>query len=119
MRPSEQGNWWAQQDSNLRLPPCEGGTLPLSYAPGIAAEGDRGPPANIFLKNIICRPWGPDVPTAVPAEICLQPLTAQRYNYLAGMPATPPNPGLPRLRTASRPEDSEENLAEFDSDTQP
>jgi hypothetical protein len=26
--------WWAQQDSNLRLPPCEGGTLPLSYAPG-------------------------------------------------------------------------------------
>ena len=25
--------WWAQQDSNLRLPPCEGGTLPLSYAP--------------------------------------------------------------------------------------
>jgi hypothetical protein len=27
------GIWWAQQDSNLRLPPCEGGTLPLSYAP--------------------------------------------------------------------------------------
>src|ERR1700679_1082379 len=26
-------SWWAQQDSNLRLPPCEGGTLPLSYAP--------------------------------------------------------------------------------------
>ncbi len=26
-------DWWAQQDSNLRLPPCEGGTLPLSYAP--------------------------------------------------------------------------------------
>jgi len=25
--------WWAQQDSNLRLPPCEDGTLPLSYAP--------------------------------------------------------------------------------------
>ena len=25
--------WWARQDSNLRLPPCEGGTLPLSYAP--------------------------------------------------------------------------------------
>ena len=22
--------WWALQDSNLRLPPCEGGTLPLS-----------------------------------------------------------------------------------------
>jgi hypothetical protein len=31
--------WWAQQDSNLRLPPCEGGTLPLSYAPLIAVEG--------------------------------------------------------------------------------
>jgi hypothetical protein len=31
--------WWAQQDSNLRLPPCEGGTLPLSYAPG--ADGQR------------------------------------------------------------------------------
>ncbi len=30
--------WWAQQDSNLRLPPCEGGTLPLSYAPGTALE---------------------------------------------------------------------------------
>jgi hypothetical protein len=22
--------WWAIQDSNLWLPPCEGGTLPLS-----------------------------------------------------------------------------------------
>jgi hypothetical protein len=22
--------WWALQDLNLRLPPCEGGTLPLS-----------------------------------------------------------------------------------------
>ena len=22
--------WWALQDSNLRLPPCEDGTLPLS-----------------------------------------------------------------------------------------
>src|SRR5262249_22714232 len=22
--------WWAIEDSNLRLPPCEGGTLPLS-----------------------------------------------------------------------------------------
>ena len=22
--------WWALKDSNLRLPPCEGGTLPLS-----------------------------------------------------------------------------------------
>ena len=30
--------WWAQQDSNLRLPPCEGGTLPLSYAPGTRLE---------------------------------------------------------------------------------
>lgn len=32
--------WWAQQDSNLRLPPCEGGTLPLSYAP-VAAIPER------------------------------------------------------------------------------
>jgi hypothetical protein len=31
--------WWAQQDSNLRLPPCEGGTLPLSYAP-LRGPGD-------------------------------------------------------------------------------
>ena len=31
--------WWAQQDSNLRLPPCEGGTLPLSYAPGTTLRG--------------------------------------------------------------------------------
>jgi hypothetical protein len=30
--------WWAQQDSNLRLPPCEGGTLPLSYAPLISQQ---------------------------------------------------------------------------------
>jgi hypothetical protein len=34
--------WWAQQDSNLRLPPCEGGTLPLSYAPGVASEDCDG-----------------------------------------------------------------------------
>jgi hypothetical protein len=27
---SENTRWWALQDSNLRLPPCEGGTLPLS-----------------------------------------------------------------------------------------
>jgi hypothetical protein len=26
---------WAQQDSNLRLRPCEGRTLPLSYAPAV------------------------------------------------------------------------------------
>ena len=25
--------WWAHKDLNLGLPPCEGGTLPLSYAP--------------------------------------------------------------------------------------
>jgi hypothetical protein len=31
--------WWAQQDLNLRLPPCEGGTLPLSYAP-LSQSGD-------------------------------------------------------------------------------
>ncbi len=30
---------WAQQGSNLRLRPCEGRTLPLSYAPGGAALG--------------------------------------------------------------------------------
>src|SRR6185437_13713048 len=44
--------WWAQQDSNLRLPPCEGGTLPLSYAPrnpvggtGVrVSSGDRSSP---------------------------------------------------------------------------
>ncbi len=27
--------WWAQQDLNLRLLPCEGSTLPLSYAPSM------------------------------------------------------------------------------------
>ena len=36
------GLWWAQQDSNLRLPPCEGGTLPLSYAPGAADHPAAG-----------------------------------------------------------------------------
>ncbi len=35
-----EGRWWAQQDSNLRLPPCEGGTLPLSYAP-LAGGGEK------------------------------------------------------------------------------
>lgn len=34
--------WWAQQDSNLRLPPCEGGTLPLSYAPNCLAAAAPG-----------------------------------------------------------------------------
>ena len=29
---------WAQQGLNLRLPPCEGGTLPLSYAPVVTLE---------------------------------------------------------------------------------
>src|SRR5258707_13319720 len=30
---SQAETWWAQQDLNLRLRPCEGRTLPLSYAP--------------------------------------------------------------------------------------
>lgn len=33
---------WAQQGSNLRLHPCEGCTLPLSYAPARARSGRRG-----------------------------------------------------------------------------
>ena len=35
--------WWAQQGSNLRPPPCKGGALPLSYAPvtGAGAEQPR------------------------------------------------------------------------------
>jgi hypothetical protein len=41
--------WWAQQDSNLRLPPCEGGTLPLSYAPQIAAEALDGFRQTLFF----------------------------------------------------------------------
>ena len=28
--PRRLARWWALKDSNLRLPPCEGGTLPLS-----------------------------------------------------------------------------------------
>ena len=52
--------WWAVQDLNLRLPPCEGGTLPLSYAPGSCVvqigdikfppdiEADDGPSQAIF-----------------------------------------------------------------------
>lgn len=40
--------WWAQQDLNLRLLPCEGNTLPLSYAPSTSSRssppfGDQGP----------------------------------------------------------------------------
>src|ERR1700761_2222512 len=44
--------WWAQQDSNLRLPPCEGGTLPLSYAPQ-KDECDRICHISFYLENII------------------------------------------------------------------
>src|SRR6185437_8069521 len=29
----DQGSWWAYQDLNLGLLPCEGSTLPLSYTP--------------------------------------------------------------------------------------
>ncbi len=32
--------WWAQQGSNLRLRPCEGRTLPLSYAPGCGRRAE-------------------------------------------------------------------------------
>jgi hypothetical protein len=31
---NQQVSGWAQQGLNLRLRPCEGRTLPLSYAPG-------------------------------------------------------------------------------------
>ena len=34
------GIWWAQQDSNLRLRPCKGGTLPPRYAP-LVKQGIR------------------------------------------------------------------------------
>ena len=47
--------WWAQQDSNLRLPPCEGGTLPLSYAPNRSRRHRTSFRRIIFVKNIICR----------------------------------------------------------------
>ncbi len=45
------GIWWAQQDSNLRLPPCEGGTLPLSYAPRSAGRCGPGGPADKIKVN--------------------------------------------------------------------
>jgi hypothetical protein len=32
---------WAQQDLNLRLRPCEGRTLPLSYAPAFLCDGEK------------------------------------------------------------------------------
>ena len=43
--------WWAQQDSNLRLPPCEGGTLPLSYAPQMGVGRGPNGPADRFKVN--------------------------------------------------------------------
>ena len=48
--------WWAQQDSNLRLPPCEGGTLPLSYAPIVSLwrdsrQGDATHRVTLFDKD--------------------------------------------------------------------
>jgi hypothetical protein len=46
-------NWWAQQDSNLRLPPCEGGTLPLSYAPGSAPGALAASGTTVPIQHII------------------------------------------------------------------
>jgi hypothetical protein len=71
--------WWAQQDSNLRLPPCEGGTLPLSYAPrgrelfqGIILVSE--PPACLGLAAILPAPIPPHAQGSLailPDTICL------------------------------------------------
>ena len=46
--------WWAQQDSNLRLPPCEGGTLPLSYAPqSRSLKAQKAQRSKLLVKNNI------------------------------------------------------------------
>src|SRR6202034_1877102 len=46
--------WWAQQDSNLRLPPCEGGTLPLSYAPqSCSLKAKTTQHSKLLVKNNI------------------------------------------------------------------
>ena len=45
---------WARQGSNLWLLPCEGSTLPLSYAPFVA-EGDTALPRAPIWKQWIHR----------------------------------------------------------------
>jgi hypothetical protein len=51
--------WWAQQDSNLRLPPCEGGTLPLSYAPLISQQKTtEALRRTVLSKNTIYNHYG-------------------------------------------------------------
>lgn len=45
--------FWAQQDLNLRLPPCEGGTLPLSYAP--AEVGNMADPLRLSSPSVVSR----------------------------------------------------------------
>src|SRR5260370_41415308 len=91
--------WWAQQDSNLRLPPCEGGTLPLSYAPSCAvARADHesvGSPApqeyhRYFLSSqlpIFCIPaiyWSNrSLPTPFQRNTI-------RRKYVLPPPRTPP-----------------------------
>jgi hypothetical protein len=45
---SETGFGWAQQGLNLRLRPCEGRTLPLSYAP----ETLRGPLISASFRDL-------------------------------------------------------------------
>lgn len=43
---------WAQRDLNPRLQPCEGRTLPLSYAPDASCDAVRREPriAQVFLR---------------------------------------------------------------------
>src|ERR1017187_3935849 len=77
--------WWAQQDSNLRLPPCEGGTLPLSYAPGSRAVVGNPHPASIPLLH---RPAVVPPPKYNSADPC--PLVHRMANRRPRPSPTPP-----------------------------
>ena len=46
--------WWARSDSNRGLLPCEGNTLPLSYAPTSSTAQPVTGPASVVQT---CLPW--------------------------------------------------------------
>ena len=123
------GTWWAQQDSNLRLPPCEGGTLPLSYAPGTTQ--DAHPASGNTVPNIAKSEWVQDeipvspgqvatrrAPSLQPRNSCCtpprQPLASAQYNSQARMPARPQDPHRPHA-----PSDPAGTAPHGDPDTLP
>ncbi len=104
--------WWAQQDSNLRLPPCEGGTLPLSYAPivsrfrGLRRDGSTEPRPLIILRITLGDGCAQTMGEIAEVKLCAQQQDAERYNYHLMPPLHRLKPGAP----SPLPESGEEGL---------